>query len=425
MIKLKIKNIVAGILKLEARLILQKYKPKIIGIAGTVGKTSAKEAVYLVFSRKFNTRESKKSYNSEIGVPLTIIGAESAWSNPFKWMMIILKGLGLILKKQNYPEWLVLEMGVDRPGDMQSMRSWVVPNIAVITALGEIPSHVEYFGGPEEVAEEKIKLAKNLSEDKIVILNGDDKILRKFKDEIKNSVITFGFSSKNDLAASNYAVSADGASFKIEYKGSIVPVRLRNIFGKQYVYTVLTGIAAGISQGMNLVELAEIFSIYKPPPGRLNLLEGIKNSFILDDTYNSSPMAAEAALDALKNLPSKRKIAVLGDMLELGKYTIDEHRRLGRLAKEAGIDLFFAIGPRMKFAADEIIVDGFDKKRVFCFSTSDDAKKEIQEQMQESDLVLVKGSQSMRMEKIVEEIMAHPEQKSSLLVRQEKEWMNR
>ena len=126
---------------------LPDSKPKIIAVSGTVGKTSAKEAIALVLGSEFDVRKSEKSYNSEIGVPLTIIGAKTGWGDPKQWLSIILKGLKVFLFANDYPEFLVLEMGVDRLNDMEKMISWVKPDVAVITAVGTIPVHVQYFSG--------------------------------------------------------------------------------------------------------------------------------------------------------------------------------------------------------------------------------------------------------------------------------------
>lgn len=436
MLKQIIKKIIIFLLRVEARLILRKYKPKIAAVTGTVGKTSTKDAIAAVLSAEFFTRKSEKSYNSEFGVPLTVIGAKSVWSSPLKWFLVLFKGLQLIIAKYDYPQWLVLEMGVDRPGDMEKLTSWVKPNITVITRLGDVPVHIEYFKSPEELMREKIKLAKAAKEGDYVILNGDDPQVLEARDKVKANVLTYGFSEENDLAASNYHIVMsdvarptavqvpEGITFKVDYKGNIVPIRVFGVFGKQAVYIALAALAAGSALGLNLIGMAESLSRFKPPPGRLRLLGGIKNSFILDDSYNSSPVAAEAALEVLRDIPAKRKIAVLGDMLELGKYTIDEHKKSGREVKGVA-DLLFTVGPRSKFTADEARTAGFNPKNIFEFSTSDEAKRKLQEKIEEGDLILIKGSQGMRMEKIVEEIMVHPEKKEQLLVRQEKEWLNR
>jgi UDP-N-acetylmuramoyl-tripeptide--D-alanyl-D-alanine ligase len=425
MLKSILKKIVVFFLQTEAKMILWKYKPKIIGITGTVGKTSAKDAIALVLGSKFNTRKSEKSYNSELGVPLTIIGAKSAWNNIFQWILVLLKGIKVFFRAQDYPQWLVLEMGVDRPGDMERLIKWMKFDVAVITALSEIPVHVEYFQDPEELIKEKIKLIQKLSSEQYAVLNGDDSAILNFKEQTKARLTTYGFSEGNDLRASNYHLNSNGIAFKIDYKGNIVPMRIPKVLGRQNVYVALSALATGLALGLNLVEIAETLAKFQPPPGRLNLISGIKNSLILDDSYNSSPVAAAAALEVLKELPSKRKITVLGDMLELGKFTIDEHKKVGALVKDYGIDLLFTVGPRSKFTAEEARAEGFNPENIFEFSISDEVKKEVQEKIEEGDLILVKGSQSMRMEKIVEEIMAQPELKEQLLVRQEKEWQNK
>lgn len=425
MIKLILKKTIEVLLKWEAVLILKKYKPRIVGVTGTVGKTSTKDAIALVMSLEFKVRKNEKSYNNEIGVPLTIIGVQSASGNPFAWLGILWQGLKVIIKKVAYPEWLVLEMGVDRPGDMEKMISWIKPDVVVATMIGETPVHVEFFKTPDELLKEKMKLAKVVGEHGYIVLNGDDEDLLEYKDKFKARVLTYGFSKENDLIASNYALTIEGISFKVDYKGIIVPIRLKNIFGEQNVYTALAALTVGLSQGLNFVEMAEKLQEYKAPPGRLNLLEGIKNTKILDDSYNSSPIAVLAGLEVLQMLPGKRKIAVLGDMLELGKFTIVEHRKIGSQLRKSGVDILFAVGPRSKFIAEAARENRMSEKKIFEFSCSYEACQTLQETIKEGDLILIKGSQGMRMEKITEEIMAYPELKADLLVRQEKEWEGR
>jgi len=281
---------------------------------------------------------------------------------------------------------------------------------------------------------EKAKLAKAVKEGGYVILNGDDESVFKIKEKTKANTVCYGFSEGLDIVASNYHIVfreengrsvPEGVTFKVDYRGNIVPVRLSGVFGKQAVYTALAAFATGGVFGLNLIEMSEILSKrYKNPPGRLKFIDGINNSIVFDDTYNSSPVAVMAALDLLEDIPAERKIAVLGDMMELGKYTIDEHKKIGRILK-GKVDMIFTVGPRSKFSADEARAVGFKPENIFVFSTADEAKAVLRDKIKEGDLILVKGSQSMRMEKVVEEIMARPEEKRKLLVRQEKEWLNR
>src|SRR3989344_4669974 len=136
--KSALKKIIFGILTWEARLMLHKHHPKIIAVTGSVGKTSTKDAIYTVISKKFNTRKSEKSFNSEIGVPLTILGLDTAWSNFFKWIWNIIVGLWRVLFIRNYPKVLVLEVGADHPGDIRNIVEWVQPDIAVVTPPADI-----------------------------------------------------------------------------------------------------------------------------------------------------------------------------------------------------------------------------------------------------------------------------------------------
>ncbi|PJC69801.1 MAG: hypothetical protein CO014_01580, partial [Candidatus Tagabacteria bacterium CG_4_8_14_3_um_filter_41_8] len=294
-----------------------------------------------------------------------------------------------------------------------------------------IPPHVEFFAGPESLVQEKMKLIQGFDQKHFVILNGDDKTLCEAKSKIQAKIISFGFNEENDLRASNYHITfrkegekeiPEGITFKVDYKGSSVPVRIFGAFGKHLAYSALAALGVGLSQDFNLIDISESLSQYKAPPGRLRLIEGIKNTYILDDTYNASPKAVHAALDTLEELPATgRKIAVLGDMLELGKYTVEAHKAIAdRVIKVANI--IFAVGLRAKFIGEEAKSQGFSSDNIFEFSTSQEAGRVLQEIMKEGDLILIKGSQGMRMEKITEETMAHPEDKEKLLVRQEKEW---
>lgn len=425
MAKYFFKKIIITILRLEAKLILRKFKPKIIAITGTVGKTSTKEAIFLAVSGGFLTRKSEKSYNSEFGVPLTVIGAASGWNNIFSWLLVIIKGIKVILSKGKYPEFLVLEFGVDRPKDMERTISLARPSVGIVTALSGVPVHVEYFQGPEDLAEEKGKLIESLDENGWAVLNGDDNAALSLRKKTKARVITYGFGDSLDITASNYKMNKEGISFKINYQGSIVPVKLPGIYGRHGAYAVLAAVGAGLSQGMNLIKMVEAVSAVKPCPGRLNLLTGKSGSFVFDDTYNSSPAALVAAIETVAEFPAQRRIAALGDMMELGRYSAEEHRKIGRLLFEKRFNLIFVVGQRAKFIAEGAIESGFSPSAIFEFSDSVEAGKAIECTLEKDDLVLVKGSQSIRMEKLTEKIMSQPELKEKLLVRQEKEWQSR
>ena len=415
-----LKKIITIILIWEAKVVLSRWKPKIIGITGSVGKSSSKELISCVLEKRFTVRKNPKSYNSEIGVALSILGFESGRKNIFIWIKNIVLGFFQIFSRK-FPNILILEMGIDRPKDMDKLLRIVRPNIAVFTAVGEIPVHVEFFSGPNELAEEKGKIFKYLKSEDYAILNFDDLAVFDFKDKIRTNVLSFGFGDGADFRASNYKVNQQGSTFKVDYEGSSVPVRLDGVFGKHNVYAILSAFVAGEIMGMKLIEISEYVSLCNFLPGRLKMLNGIKNSKILDDTYNSSPASLHAALDTMRDLESARKIAILGDMLEIGKYTIEAHKMMGQKSKDI-VDILVTVGMRAKFASDEALSLGMEKKNIFHFSTSKEASAHVKDLIKEGDLILVKGSQAMRMEKIVEEIIANPEDKKVFLVRQDKIW---
>ena len=237
--------------------------------------------------------------------------------------------------------------------------------------------------------------------------------------------LSFGFSETADICASNYKINSDGVVFKISYGGNIVPVKLNMVFGRQNVYTAMSAIAVGLSCGINLIKCVEAVSKMKPVSGRLNLIEGTNNSLIFDDSYNSSPLAIEMAIETLSEYPAKRRIAVLGDMKELGELSQSEHQRIGESLRARDVWFLFAVGKEAKHFAEGARKSGFDTAKIFEFDNSTDAGEAISQVMKEGDLILVKGSQSTRMEKTVEKIMAHPENKKNILVRQEEEWKNK
>ncbi len=425
------RKIVQLILKNLARATLHRYKPTVIGITGNVGKTSAKEAVYAILASRFTVRKSEKSYNNEFGVPLTILGITTSGMNPFSWLVNILRACARIIYTR-YPEILVLEMGVDKPKDMEYLLEIVTPDIALFTSMGDIPTHVENFVSREALIREKLKLASAVSVKGYVTYNADISWWLPITEKAKAHKITYGFSADADVklytpemrfAEKDTLKIPLGITCKVEYKGSVVPFRLDGALSYDGAYLAGAAVAVGSILGMNLVEIASAFARYEHPKGRLKLLEGIKGSMILDDTYNAGPSSLRSALDTLAVLPAKRKIAVLGDMLELGDFTESAHREMGRKASEV-CAVVYTVGAKTKFACDELIAKGFQEhKNLFSYDTSEQAAQALYPAIQEGDMILVKGSQGMRMEKVVKEILAHPERASAQLVRQEKKWL--
>lgn len=418
-------------LKYAAKLILAKYKPDVIGITGSVGKTSTKEAIYKVLSSKNNVRRNVKNYNNEFGLPLTIIGADSPGRNIFGWFLVFFKALKLILfKDKNYPQILVLEMGIDHPGDMKYLNSIVECKFGVVTTVGTV--HAENFDSLEELRKEKAELIKNVLKGGWSIINYDDESTRKMINESKAKVLTYGLDAKAQIKAQeiNFSFQEEGLkglSFKMLYNGSVVPMMLPNVLSRSSVYNALAAAAVGVAYGMNLIDISTALRDFLPPQGRMNLIPGVKNTIIVDDSYNAEPKSMKAALETLKMIPKKddaRKFAVLGDMLELGKYSEEKHREIGQEVVVSDADKLIVVGERARDIARGAESAGMKRDDIFQFSNSEEAGKFIQNRIKQNDIILVKGSQGARMEKIVKEIMAEPLRAPELLVRQGKSWGN-
>jgi UDP-N-acetylmuramoyl-tripeptide--D-alanyl-D-alanine ligase len=420
------RSIIITILHTLTRLVIKKYHPKIIGITGSVGKTATKEAVFSVLSRKFRVRKNESNFNTEVGLPLTVLGAkDQPGRSPFKWFSVVFGGIGLLLWKHDYPEMLVLEMGADKPGDIAQLLSVVQPDVGVITAI--TPVHTEQFNGLEGVAREKGKLFRAIARVGWVVVNGDDEFVEKIASTCKAQKINYAINkvetatvkaSEISVSRSNkVATGIAGVSFKLMTNGTVTPVLLKGVLGEHQVYSAL--VAASVAQifEVNMDDIAEGLRKAHKQPGRMRIIEGIKHTTIIDDTYNASPKPMECAIKTASELETDGKtFAVLGDMLELGSISEDEHSKIGNLVAKSGIDVLICVGERARDIARGAESAGMSEDKVFRFSVPEDAGLFVQRRIEQGDLILVKGSRGIGMEKVVKEIMAHPENAGELLV---------
>jgi len=425
-----LKAIVVNILTFEAKLLVRRKRPTIIAITGSVGKTSTKDAIYAVLRRHCAARKSQKSFNSEIGVPLTVLGLSSAWSSPLLWVKNLAEGMLTALFAREYPKVLVLETGVDRPGDMGVLAGWLKPHIVVLTRLPDVPAHIEYFATPEAVIAEKMELVQALRPDGVLIYNNDDEQIRREIEHVRQA--SFGYSR---YSPSHYTVSGDtilydgstphGMEFTLTHFDESAPVTVSHSLGVQHAYNFAAATAVGAQFDIDLESAATALSEHRPPAGRMRLITGVTGTLIIDDTYNSSPVAAERALLTLKEIKhTKRKIAVLGDMLELGQYSVPEHERIGALVPECA-DMLITIGVRARKFAEGALEHGMSEKVILQYDDVDRAAQELRTLVKTGDVILVKASQSIRAEKVVQHLMDRPELAPELLVRQDPEWIKR
>lgn len=419
--KPKRRKFLETVLRLMASAVLKKYKPIIVGITGSVGKSSTKEAVALVLKSKFSVRTNAENYNNEIGIPLTIIGAKSGKRSLLGWAVVLWRWLWLMLWRVSYPEILVLEMAIDRPGDMTYLLSFIPVKIGVLTDVSG--SHLEYFKKVERIAKEKGKLITTLPKDGTAVLCVDNPLVATFLHKTKAKVISYGRVSEEAVVRAEHITlgerGADGGLiFKLVYQGKSLPVRLPKSVADHHVPAVLAALSVGLAFKLSLVDMVASVRDFHSLPGRMNVLSGIKRTTVIDDTYNASPVSLQAALKTLSLIPGSKKIAVLGDMLELGDNETEVHRSIAHWIKECGVDAAYLVGRRMLVVYEALP----DKEKKYWFDNPTSAGAAVCETLEEGDIVLVKGSQGMRMEKAVELLLSHPEDTSKLLCRQSPDW---
>lgn len=407
-----------------ARAILNRYEPEIIGITGSVGKTSTREAIYAAIAPHIATRRVSRNYNNEIGLPLTIIGQHAQGRSLISWLRVLTAALWLLIRRDpSYPKTLILEMGIDRPGDMKYLVSLAPCTIGVVTGIGS--AHLEYFKTAERIAKEKSLLISHMGKNSWAILNADNVHAAEMQSLAKGRTIMYGITSPTaDLVAREVKVSQSregtvtGLSFKMSYAGATVPVLLPNILGRHMVYAALAGAAVGLAYGMNMVDIAENLKTFRPERGRMRIIDGIKHTTIIDDTYNASPESMAAALATVSSIQGNQTVyAILGDMLELGDYTEEAHTLVGAAVVESGVSTLITVGERAKTIAQAAVAAGLDENHAFSFADVGRAGRFLQDRLEEGDLVLVKGSRGMRMEKVVREVMAEPLRAGELLVK--------
>lgn len=412
-------TILKHLLRIISKKIIKKYNPLIIAVTGSVGKTSTKDAIYTTLKKYKNVRKSSGNLNTETGAPLVFFKVDEPGHDLKEWLLILWKGVKLILKKdKNYPDVIVMEMAADHKGDIEYLTSFIKPHISAVTAIGETPVHLEFYDDVNEVVMEKSFLPKETKKGGNVLLNVDDGRVFQMKGRAKAKVKTFGFSDRAEIRAVNFERIGDkenpaGVKFLLKHDTEEHEIKLPNVFDKGSVYAMLIAIGAGISVGIPVYRLVESCKEYMPPKGRMRLIEGKKYK-IIDSSYNAAPKSTELALETLKELPAKRKVAILGDMLELGEHSEKAHKEIGE--KADFLDLLITVGEDSKKISEKFT------KESYHFESSEEASEKIKNLIKKDDLVLVKGSQSIRTEKIVEKLMKNKPSKH--LVRQYYPWKN-
>jgi UDP-N-acetylmuramoyl-tripeptide--D-alanyl-D-alanine ligase len=413
-----------------AQAVIRKYRPLVIAITGSVGKTSTKDAIYTVLASNGSVRKTAKNYNNELGVPLTVLGLEAPGRNPLAWLYAVAHGLELLLTEKTYPKVLVLEMGADKVGDIAYLTRMTEPHIGILTGIGA--SHLEKFGSVENIVKEKTSIISCLRADGLAIVSLDDPIAATVTGKTKARLVTYGCTEHADVSAQDIHLTEKegvyGLAFKVHYNGSIVPMFIPQLIGRHQLSALLAAIVVGINRSINLLTIGERLQQWRPTPGRMHLVSGRKQTYLIDDTYNAAPQSAKAALSTLAELGALRQAAtyaILGDMLELGDYMQAGHEEVGHAVFQQEITYLITVGSLAQHIALGAKTAGMDSSHIMSFKTTAEAIAWLETHLEQGSTVLIKGSQGARMEKVTKALMADQSQAGELLVRQTEEWLRK
>ena len=370
---IRVENTLAALGKLAAWYRL-RFNPLVVGITGSSGKTTTKEMISLVLSKKYNVLKTQGSKNNEIGLPMTIFGLNETH------------------------DAMVLEMGMNMPGEISRLSKIARPDAAVITNIGM--AHVGRFGTKQNILKAKMEIMEGLSKSGTVYLNGDDILLHGLMGLIDRQIVYFGIDENLDIIGTDIRVRGDeGITFEFQWRMSSFEVAL-NVAGAHNVYNALAAVAVGLLNNISPELIVSALSEYRPDKLRMNIRDfgGIK---VINDAYNANPQSMQAALDVLSIMdPGRRKIAVLGDMMELGDLSAQCHRDIGAYAASKNIDMLITVGEQAKEIAAGLSDSGAEGIEIASFESRDQATEILLSSLQAGDIVLVKGSRGMQMEKI-------------------------
>lgn len=350
-----------------------KFNIPYIGVTGSVGKTTTKDMIYAAISTKFNTLKNEGNFNNHIGVPLTLFNLNS-----------------------NH-ECAIIEMGMSHFNEIEYLANMVKPNIGVISNIGL--SHIENLGSQEGILKAKLEITSNFNKYNTLIINGDDEYLKKIcKKDLNYNLKTFGFDKNNDIYCTEYSISEEELSFVCVIDNKKEEIHIPTV-GKHNIYNAMASILVGLSLEIDLKDIKEGLKNFKPSKMRLDIIKK-DNITIINDAYNASPDSMKAALDILGRY-EKRKVAILGDMFEMGEHAEYGHRLVGKYAME-NVDILISIGENSKFISDEAIKLGLNSCNVYHFNNKEIAIEKLSDIINKDDVVLVKASRGMQLENIVQ-----------------------
>jgi UDP-N-acetylmuramoyl-tripeptide--D-alanyl-D-alanine ligase len=360
-------------LRLIASYIRDNSDSLFIGVTGSVGKTSTRDMIYSVVSQEYKSLKTEGNYNNDIGLPLTLMR----------------------LKDE---ECAVIEMGMNNLGEIDYLTKITKPHIAVITNVGT--AHIGNLGSRENILKAKLEIKNGLVEDGTLVINNDNDLLHEYYLNNKDNIMTVGIENESDVTATDINIDEDKATFNINYKDEVFKVTCP-VPSEAFVYNSLVAFAVGVLSKVPVDKIIEGISKFELTNNRLNIIEK-DNITIINDCYNASLDSMKSSLQVLKNQKGKRKIAVLGDMLELGDYSKELHESVGQSVIDNNIDVLVTVGTNAKYIASiakDKLIDN-----VYSFDNNIDAINKLKEIIKDEDTILIKASNGMKFIEIVNEL---------------------
>lgn len=359
------------------KIIKSKSKAKIIGITGSVGKTSTKDMLYAVLKKEFQVIKTEGNYNNELGLPMTMTKADEN------------------------TDFMILEMGMRGLGEISYLSEIAEPDYGIITSIE--PVHAELLGSIKNIAKAKSEIAEKISQQGCLVINYKDKnLLMPNLNKFKGKIITVGFSKEADYFIKEITNEEEkGTEFILESKNNERKIRI-NVLGNHNVQNAaaVTALADYIGvnekslEGLQEVDFSEM---------RFSIKE-VADVKIINDAYNANPSSTSFALESLSKIKGNRKIFIFADMFELGDYEKEGHERIGLKAKEEKVDIIFLLGDKVSYTYDKLRKINYNMKNVFFFNDRTQLLEQIKKIIQKGDVILLKGSRGMHLEKTEKEI---------------------
>lgn len=356
-----------------ARFYKNKFKIPFIAVTGSVGKTTTRDMVYSTISAKYNSLKNVGNLNNQFGVPLTLFN----------------------LNKKH--ECAVIEMGMSGFNEIEYLVNIVNPQIGIISNIGY--SHVEHLGSREGIFKAKMEITTNFDESSLLIVNGDDDCLKTLKNkDLIYKLRTFGFEKDNDIYCESFEMDEDSINFIAVVDGKKEEFFIPTV-GKHNIYNAMAAILVGINLNMTIEEIKDGLKNFQCTKNRLDIIKN-NNLTIIDSVYNASIDSMNAALNILGRYKNRR-VAILGDMFEMGEFAEFGHRQVGKSALN-NVDILIAIGKDAEFIVKELQENNMNLDNLYHFETKEEAIENLDDIIKENDIILVKASRGMHLEKVVE-----------------------